>query len=241
LDAPETYPEKLAQLEEYYQNRRDLILSNTELTEQDRTALETELTNERNVQLKRLEADRMSYILTTSADIASGLSRIAKGFAGEQSGIYKAMFAASQAFAVADATIKIQQGIANAASLPFPANLGAISSVVTATAGILETINGTNFSGAYDKGGMIPAGKVGLVGEYGPELVQGPANVTGRKETAEMLRSDQNATAPVVNLRAINVLDPSVLDDYIGSDRGEEVIVNVIRNNPELIRSMAGG
>lgn len=34
------------------------------------------------------------------------------------------------------------------------------------------------FAGFYAKGGQIPSGKYGVVGEAGPELVRGPANVT---------------------------------------------------------------
>ncbi|WP_340615304.1 hypothetical protein [Xenorhabdus thailandensis] len=38
----------------------------------------------------------------------------------------------------------------------------------------------------HDKGGFIPAGKLGLVGEYGPEIINGPVNVTSRKNTAKL-------------------------------------------------------
>lgn len=39
------------------------------------------------------------------------------------------------------------------------------------------------FAGAFDSGGIIPAGKIGLVGERGPEFVSGPATVTSRVTT----------------------------------------------------------
>jgi hypothetical protein len=39
----------------------------------------------------------------------------------------------------------------------------------------------------YDTGGTIPYNRVGIVGEYGPELVQGPAHVTGRGATSSKL------------------------------------------------------
>ena len=42
------------------------------------------------------------------------------------------------------------------------------------------------FAGMFDSGGIIPAGQFGIVGERGPELVNGPARVTGRKQTAVM-------------------------------------------------------
>lgn len=45
----------------------------------------------------------------------------------------------------------------------------------------------SSYAGAYDKGGQIPSGQYGIVGEYGPEIVHGPANVTSRKDTAKKL------------------------------------------------------
>ncbi|CAI0730430.1 Uncharacterised protein [Serratia quinivorans] len=42
------------------------------------------------------------------------------------------------------------------------------------------------YTGEHDSGGRIPLGKFGVVGEYGPEIVNGPANVTSRKNTAAM-------------------------------------------------------
>lgn len=44
------------------------------------------------------------------------------------------------------------------------------------------------FAGMFDAGGSIPSGKIGLVGERGPELVRGPATVTGRLDTERQLR-----------------------------------------------------
>lgn len=44
-----------------------------------------------------------------------------------------------------------------------------------------------SFAGLFDRGGNIPAGGWGIVGEKGPELVRGPASVTGREDTAKAL------------------------------------------------------
>lgn len=38
----------------------------------------------------------------------------------------------------------------------------------------------------HDNGGYIPSGAMGIVGEYGPELVNGPANITSRSKTAAL-------------------------------------------------------
>lgn len=45
------------------------------------------------------------------------------------------------------------------------------------------------FAGFFDRGGPIPVGKFGIVGENGPEIVRGPANVTSREQTAKQLGS----------------------------------------------------
>ncbi len=123
--------------------------------------------------LTKLESDKTREQLQNSSELFDSLSGLAKGFAGEQSGIYKAMFIASKAFALADSIMKIQQGIANAASLPFPANLPAIGTVISATAGIVSTIQGTK----YHTGGIIGerpnlrANEVPIIGLRGEEVL----------------------------------------------------------------------
>lgn len=48
------------------------------------------------------------------------------------------------------------------------------------------------FAGLFDKGGNISAGKFGIVGERGHELVQGPAYVTSRQQTEKMFQQSGN-------------------------------------------------
>ncbi|MFG0439317.1 phage tail tape measure protein [Morganella morganii] len=60
----------------------------------------------------------------------------------------------------------------------------------TTTTGGIRTANWgippKKYAGAYDSGGHIPRGQWGIVGENGPEVVDGPANVTSRKSTAAL-------------------------------------------------------
>ena len=108
------------------------------------------------------------------------LANASAQFAGKQSGIYKALFIASKAFAIAESIIKIQQGIAAAASLPFPGNLAAIAQVVSLTAGIVSTISSTTMTVAGKRagGGPVTGGSAFLVGEKGPELMVPERNGT---------------------------------------------------------------
>lgn len=107
----------------------------------------------------------------TQSMIDSGLSILKDGF-GEQSGIYKAAFAVSKAFAIAQSLVSIQQGIAMAAANPFPLNLAAMASVAAATASIISNISsvaGVGFmSGGYT-GNMATNAVAGVV--HGKEFV----------------------------------------------------------------------
>lgn len=226
---------KIAKINDEHKARRDAILANVELTETQREALEIELTQRRTNAIEELETKRNQMILASSSQMFDGLAGLAKTFGGEQSKSYKVLFAASKAFAVAESSIAIQQAMAKAISLGWPANIPAISETLQLTSGILSTINSINYAGAFDKGGMIPAGKFGIVGEYGPEFVQGPAKVTGRQETAAILQSQQqppvNVAAPQVKPTIVNVLDPALVGDYLATDAGEELIMNIVQRN----------
>lgn len=91
------------------------------------------------------------------------------------------------------------------------------------------------FAGAFDRGGDIPAGQFGIVGENGPELVSGPVQVTGRRHTAAMsaallsLSSPVMATSPVTGSPAPQIQVPSVTINITASagqneqDIGREV------------------
>lgn len=162
--------QKIAVIEEF----RLLDLGNTQLYEDAKLAIKTATAEK----IKAAEDDLLakqqaaqSAQMDAYGQLFGGIAGLTKSFAGEQSGIYKAMFAVSKAFAIADAIIKIQQGIAGAAALPFPANLPAIGAVVAATSGIISTISGANFSGGRQYGGPASAGNLYRINEKGaPEM-----------------------------------------------------------------------
>lgn len=87
----------------------------------------------------------------------------------------------------------ITTAMAPAAATTSLATMGA--NTVTASAGVLAfgavmaAMLGALLAGAFDNGGYIPDGKVGIVGEYGPEIIKGPVAVTGRKTTEDILTS----------------------------------------------------
>lgn len=146
---------------------RLLDLENSQIYADQKVAIEAKMQQD----IADLRAAANSAAYSSQADIFGSLASIAKDAAGEQSGIYKAMFAASKAFAIADAIVKIQAGIANAAAMPWPLNLGAMASVAAATAGIVSTISGTSMAGGRQYGGPVSADSLYRVNEKGaPEM-----------------------------------------------------------------------
>lgn len=161
---------------------------------------------------QQADADRFNYnmqnasmLLGSTGQLFDSLAGLAAKNKGEQSSLYKAMFAASKAFAIADSTVKIAQGIASAASLPFPANIPAMAATISATAGLIGTITGANLqlSGARANGGPVSANGWYLVGERGPELLRtgsGGGHVTSNENLRSAIQGNQNTLpAPVIN------------------------------------------
>ena len=90
---------------------------------------------------EKLRAAQLSMNLNYGEQIFGSMTDMLEASGDKQSGIYKAMFAANKAFAIAQSLVSIQQGIAQAAANPFPLNLAAMASVAAATAGIVSNIS----------------------------------------------------------------------------------------------------
>lgn len=162
------------------------------LTEEHQKKMEELLEAHAN-KVRQLQEARAMFVLGTTSKMFEDMASIAETWGGEQNAIYKGLFAASKAFAIAEAIVKIHQGIAAAAALPWPANLAAMASVVAATASIVSNIRSVqlNFAGERARGGPVDPGKVYLVGERGPELFspKTPGTIVPNTETTRFLSS----------------------------------------------------
>jgi len=128
----EWYDTQLEMLEQFRQDRADL----SAVWDEEELALKQQHEDE----LARIEQARQMAQLASAESIFGDLAGLTKTFAGEQSGLYKAMFAVQKAAAIAQSAVAIQQGIAMAAANPWPANLAAMASVAAATASIVSNI-----------------------------------------------------------------------------------------------------
>lgn len=199
-----TGPEQMALQYQMQQEVLQQALDAKAITEQQYYETSAALNRQYNEEIAKQEAAANSARLQAGAQLFDGLAGIAGTFAGEQSGIYKALFAASKAFAVADAVIKIQQGIANAAALPFPANLAAMGTVAAATGSIVSTISGTQMQGFQSGGFTGNMGTSQIAGVvHGQEYVMN-AEATRRIGVGNLERMASGGSMGGVNITVEN-------------------------------------
>lgn len=165
------YAEQLAKLDEFRRMKIDLGVSYD--------TLELEYARQHQENLRKIDQARRDQQLDAMQGIAGSVTDIMRNAFGEQSRIARAAFVAEKAVAIARAIIAIQTGIAQAAALPFPANLPAIASVVAATASIVSNIRSATIG--YKDGGMItgPGGprddKIPIMASNGEFMVNAEA------------------------------------------------------------------
>jgi hypothetical protein len=144
--------------------------------------------------------------LSNLANIMSNGTADIENQVAEMNSFQKAMFIVSQTVAAAQALINgMSLGVQLASMFPLiaPQMVAFGTGLGSATAG---AIAGVTVAGAFDNGGYIPSGQIGAVAGYGDEfvngtLIQGPANVTSRKDTAELLRDGAGQGGSRVSLK----------------------------------------
>lgn len=162
------YEAQLEALNEYRQARADL--------EGEWDAQEEQMRAEHQKRLQALDDSRWQVTLTAAQQGLGGVTDIMRNSFGEQSALYKVAFVAQKAAAIAQATLAIQAGMAEAAKNPWPANLAAIASVAAATAGIISSISAVGM--AHDGIDSVP--------ETGTWLLQKGERVTTAATSAKL-------------------------------------------------------
>ena len=242
----DSYSRKMEDLEAFH---ADQLLSETEFLEA-RNAL-YEQYNAEVTEFKKRQKDGGSYFFSKEeqqqvAEFSDGMNSLSDAFQNltnsmSQSGAkYKALFAIQKAFAVASATanaiVAWSQALSDPTQVSWVAKLAQYANAIAMTTNILTQLKGVEM---HDRGGRIAAGKIGIVGEYGPEIVTGPANVTSRKDTADLARSALNGNGVQVNLYE-DASRAGTVDTSQGMD-GEQVInifVSNIRRGGRMAQAM---
>ena len=129
--------------------------------------------------------------LNSTGELFGALADMAEAGFGRQSAVYKAAFVAQKAVAIAQSIIAIQTGIAQALSLPFPANLVAAATVAAQAASIVSNIKAVSLNLA--DGGIVR-------GPGGPREDKVPANLSNGEFVVNAAATSKNRAL----LEAIN-------------------------------------
>jgi len=167
----------------------------------------------RKEELFKQSGERQEEILRKGAQVQlaaaestfSSITDILASTVGEQSALYKASFAAQKAAAIAQSIVAIQTGLAQAAAIPFPANLPAIATVAAATASIVSNIQSVRLK-------LMDGGQVG-------ERFDGVVRGAGSRKSdsiAAMLSRDEfvvQADNAQQSLRLLNAINDGQIND----------------------------
>lgn len=219
--------------------RQDLIKQAQDarlVSEQEALTLLLEANQAYNDAVLQNELNRNKMQLGAASNAFGALANLSAEFGGKQSKTYQRLFAISKGFAIAQSTIAIVQGIAKSASLGFPANIGAIAATIAQTAGLVSQIKSVQYAGGFQTGGKF---KVGGSGGADSQLVAfraSPNEEVSVKTPSQRDASNKEASSTEARgINIVNVVDKSLLEDYLNSPEGEDTLVNAIGNNRETI------
>ncbi len=213
--------------------------------------LEQEAAQQHADRLAQIEQAKNKVLLSSASDAFGAMADIMKQSKGEQAGIYKAMFAASKAFAIADATINAYGAISKAwNSAPFPANMAAVAATTPQVMSVVSAISGASYGGGRQYGGPVAGGKGYRINENGaPEILN---TASGRQYLLPNSRgevvSNKDATggggvAPV-NVTVQLIEDASRGGQVEQSYANEQYVLNIcvasIRRGTDLAQAVEG-
>ena len=240
----EDYRQKLEKLEQYH---TDALVSEEEFL-QAQQKLRDDYEKER-VKTRAAKNDFFTdddqkaaqQLSDALGDLGEAFGNLTTGMS-ESSGAYRALFATQKAFAVASATANAilawSQALSDPSQTSWIAKLAQYANAIALTTGIISQLSSIQM---HDKGGRIPAGQLGIVGEYGPELIQGPVDVTSRKRTTELARQATGGTAGAVTVNLYENAERAGQVEQQDNTDGERIInifVSNIRRGGAAARAM---
>lgn len=215
-----------------YERRLQIVLENTRANSEVRLQLEKELAEQRNQQLMQLERQRQIAVVSSSAYLFDSLAGLAEAFGKKQSNTYKTLFALSKGFAVADASLRLSMAIAQAmadpSALTLPQKLANYAAVASTMGNLVNTISSIQYGGSFDGGGFTGIGprSGGIDGKGGF-----PAILHPNETVIDHTKGQKAPAAPQAPIKIVNVMDRSVVGDYLSTDAGEQMVVNIMQKN----------
>ena len=126
----------MAKIQADYARRMEIIKTNEMLE----TGIIGSAAAERLAIEQSYQDAKRNLMLIQGESLFGDLAGMAKSFAGEQSGIYRALFAVEKGFAIAQSAIAIQQSVAKAMALGFPQNIPVIGQAIAQGATLMGNI-----------------------------------------------------------------------------------------------------
>lgn len=124
------------------------------INEQQYQDLKTHIQQAGELQRNDMMMQNNALLLSSTGDFFGAMGDVLKNAKGEQSGIYKAMFAASKAFAIASASINLWQNVSKAMSVGFPMNIPFIAGAMAQGTAILQSLSSVQAAG-FATGGLV--------------------------------------------------------------------------------------
>lgn len=234
------YAEKLEKLQKFHE---DQLISETEFLEardklrKDFEKSQAKVRSNKNQFFSAEDLENLQTFSDGMLSLGDAFSNLTENMS-QSSAAYRALFAVEKSFAIASATANaiVAWTKALSTSATWYESLANYASAVALTTGIISQISSLTM---HDKGGSIPAGGLGIVGEYGPEIIQGPANVTSRKQTADLARQAVNGGNVTVNLYE-NAEKAGQVEqtDGLDGDRIINIFVSNIRKGGQIARTL---
>ncbi len=124
------------------------------INEQQYQDMKTQIQQAGELQRNDMMMQNNALLLSSTGDFFGAMGDVLKNAKGEQSGIYKAMFAASKAFAIASASINLWQNVSKAMSVGFPMNISFIARAMAQGTAILQSLSSVQAAG-FATGGLV--------------------------------------------------------------------------------------
>lgn len=203
----------------------------------------------RELDLINEEAYQNAKLQLQAKSTAGYMEGMLGGFASlvdENSKTYAVLFAAQKAFAVAQAMLNIPAAYSKAydavVGTPFvgpyiaPAVGAAAAALQVAQAASIKSVGLTGM--AHDGIDNIPKEGTWLLD--GGERVLNPNQNKDLTNYLSQAQQSNSSTSTPQNLQINNILDPSIVGDFMGTSSGTKTFMNFIKNNRSSIKAMIG-
>ena len=205
-----------------------------------KNALDQKLITEQEYLTKRsmLQAEFGEGYLSSTADVL-------KSVLGEESSYYQAAFAMAQGMAAAKVALNAPETYSNVynavSGIPY---VGPYIAPVVAAGAVAVQLAQAAMVGNVKLTGMAHDG-IDNIPEEGTWLLDGGERVLNSKQNEDLTKYLANkqttpAQQAAQNLQINNILDPSIVGDFMGTSSGTKTFMNFIKNNRSSIKAMIG-